>query len=257
MSWYLFTANHTAHIQPTLTSGTELAGFKVGNVRTPAVNVRSQISSDVTNGVQIDWDRGTPTNLAAVDTVLVLANQMTTATLDIVGDTVSNFASPTELLSTSTHSNPDFFRRLAATSTEQYLRFDYQNTSGGTFKYGLIAIGRSFALPSPQIATENHRADGDQRIRTQSFRMVTRTNAESIIDHMDRHYIWTESGTPQFNLIDAIGGRQTPIALIDDGDAAGSETVYYGRARVTARPSLANHHEVTVEMNVVREGLFL
>ena len=47
------------------------------------------------------------------------------------------------------------------------------------------------------------------------------------------------------------------MALIDDGGAAGSETVYYGQARVTARPSLANHHEITVQMNVVREGVFL
>ena len=259
MSWYLFTANHTAHIQPTLTEGTELAGFPVGNCRTPAINVRSQVSGDVTNGVKIDWDRGGG-NGALVDSVLVLANNMTTATLDILSDTVDSFPSPTTLLTTSTHSSPDFFRRLSASSQERYLRFDYQNTSGGTFKYGMIAIGRSFALPNPQIATENHRADDDQRIRTQSFRMVTRANALSITEHMARHYIFSRSssgGTQSFDAIDGIGGRQTPIALIDDGGAAGSETVYYGRARVTSRPSLTNHHEVTVEMNVVREGVFL
>ena len=259
MSWYLFTANHTAHIQPTLTEGTEVAGFAVGNCRTPAVNVRSKIVGDVTNGVKIDWDRGGGFG-ATVDSVLILANNMTTATLDILSDTVSNFASPTTLLSTSTHSAPDFFRRLSATSLERYLRFDYQNTSGGTFEYGMIAVGQSFALPAPQIATENHRADDDQRQRTQSFRMVTRANALSITEHMGRHYIFSRSATgsaQSFDAIDGIGGKQTPIALIDDGGAAGSETVYYGRARVTSRPSLANHHEVTVEMNVVREGVFL
>lgn len=256
MSWYLFTANHTAHIQPTLTSGTEIAGYPVGLCRTPAINVRSQIAGDVADGVQIDWDRGTADG-AAVDSVLIMANMMTTSTLDILGDTVATFDSPaTTLLTTSTHKIPDFFRRLSSTSTERYLRFDYQNTSGGTFKYGMIAIGRSYILPNPQIATESHGADGDQRIRTQSFRMVSKANAQAINEHMGRHYIWTGASQSK-NLIDGIGGKQTPIALIDDGGAAGSETVYYGHATVTARPSMANFYEVTIRMNVVRQGVFL
>ena len=257
MSWYLFTANHTAHIQPDLTSGTELAGFPVGNCRTPAVNVRAQISGHVTTGVQIDWDRG-GTDGAAVDSVLVMANNMTTSALDIESATsqANLTSSPTTLLTTSTHSSPDFFRRLSSTSAERWLRFNYQNTSGGTFKYGMIAIGRSIILPNPQIATESHTADGDQRVRTQSFRMVSKANALSITEQMGRHYIWAGAGQ-QKNMIDGIGGRQTPVALIDDGGAAGSETVYYGRAKVTARPSMANFYEVTVQMNVVREGVFL
>ena len=252
MSWYVMPASYTAHIQPTLTNGTETTGYPVGNARTFPVNQKAKVTAGG-SGTDIDFDRF-GTNGQALNAIVIVGNNISTSTFSVSSDTVSNFASPTTLVAANSDYASDIFRVFAVTTTEQYLRYHHGATSG-TYQFGFLSFGNAYTMTGPLIQGRGSDAlPGNVERRTFKWRKITTTNAEAIVADAAKNYIWDSTNA----LLDGIGGGggANPIAVIDDGGAAGSETVYYGRGRVSQRHWAANYAEVTVDMTLIRVGDF-
>lgn len=181
---------------------------------------------------------------------------------NVKSDDNSGFSSATTLIATTSSPTTDIYKRFdsSATSTEQYLRFHYNQTSG-THEYGVISFGVAYqiAAKGPQLSSENISADpqggphfGDGYRRWNRSFIITRANSEAILNYAASYYVNNTGNT----VIDAIGGGggRNPIALVDDSTSPA--TVYYGPARVSAKAYAAYYSELFVEMDVIRRGLF-
>jgi hypothetical protein len=260
MAWHIVAAHHVAQLQPTLTAGTASTGFAYGNARTLQINQRASITPHASNGVKLDFNRGGTG--AALNCILILQNSMSGGNWNVISDDNSGFSSATTLIAATSSPSVDIYKRFdaSATSTEQYLRFHYNQTSGGPYEFGVISFGVAFQTFSKvQLQSENinaeplggtHFGDGFRRW-TRSF-LVTRANSETILSYASRYYVNNSANT----LIDAFGGGggRNPIAVVDDSTSPA--TVYWGPASVSARPHSVAFNEVFVEMDVLNRGLF-
>lgn len=260
MAWHVMFAHHIAHLQPTLTAGTEVSGYPYGNVRTLPINQRGRITPHASNGIKLDWNRGGTG--AAVNCILILSHNMSGSTWTLTSDDNSGFSSATTLVAAVAPTSGDIYKRFdsGATSTEQYLRFYYAQTAGAYYEYGLITIGVAFQAVGPKgpfLGSEASQATpgsgpqyGEGFDKQQKSFLFTRANADTLLQYASQLYVPNSTNT----IIDAFGGAggDNPVVIIDDT----TPTIYYGPARISRQSYSAYYTQINVDMDVIKRGIY-
>lgn len=254
MSWHIFPAHYVAHITPTFQNGWDEAdGYPHENVRTLDVTQPWVSVSGTSGNFRVDFDR-VHTNGAALNGILILQNDFTAPgppgwTVEAADN--SGFSTNlTTLVNADTTKTQNIFFPFAA-NTQRYLGLEWASSNATGKQIGCLTFGKTYQLASqgPLIATERL---GGRIIRT--FKGITTANAELVMEDATRRYI-PNAGGGGSNSIDGIGGwgGRNPIALIDDSTTPA--TIYWGHAKVSARPYSAYYSEVIVDMAPIWPGV--
>lgn len=263
-TWVCMVTHNVAHIQPTLTMGTNTAGWPLGNVRTLDPNIRARFTGAT---IQIDFDRGTG-NLRNVNALYIAGATENAASpsFGLYADTVSGFTSPTTLIDGSswTLDEPEPRMFYFASNAERYLRVEI-TTNTGTMEIGTISIGRAYTLPG-ELRGATVTGGKISGAFTRSFRVVPVATAQALLDryNADFTYKGASQDLPQYGTTrDALGcaGGRRPIvlgewnaALTNDSEAS---FAYYGPASVTVDEWAAAYAQVNITMQPIPIGPIL
>jgi hypothetical protein len=267
-TWRLMLAHHVAHLNPTLTTGTAVAGYPVGSIRTLNPNERGRVA-EATNRVDLDFNRGASAAHNPVDCLFMAGvKYQPTAALQVLDSTAADFGAGTftELVNDATNVLDLYVPTLRcftafATSTLRYLRYSIIYAGSVTFEFGTVSFGKQYSLGTDLYAGASESADAPAlatgsggQIITRSFDTVTDADAAAILAAWRADSILTTDNAAIDGWGQRAGQRYGVLAKFASSTDLVSSACYYGNINLTVEPKYEGKSQVNVSVRCVPLG---
>lgn len=271
-TWRIMLAHHLAHLNPTLTTGTAVAGYPIGSLRTLNPQERGRVTSASTNLV-IDWDRGANGNHNPIDALLLVGQcNIATAAYEVYSDTASDFPTPLKYLDDGSNAFDSIVPRMClftttgagaelASTIERYMRMAILAAGDDTYDFGVISMGKQHLLGTDLYAGASESAESGaalggegSRIITRSFDDVTDANAAAILAAWRKDSIMDTANAYVDGWGQKAGQRFGALAKFSSATAVTSDEVYYGNINLTVEPKYEGKSQVNVQVRTVEVG---
>ncbi|MFA4972914.1 MAG: hypothetical protein WC683_09890 [bacterium] len=267
-TWRLMLSHNVAHLNPTLTTGTAVAGYPFGSIRTLNPNERGRVV-EATNRVDLDFDRGAATGKNAVNCLFMAGCTYSSfAAVQALDCAASDFGAGTfnELVDDAAVSLNTYTPRLLcftalATSALRYLRFSTILTASDTFEYGTVSFGVQYELGNELLGgTESANGDGSVTF-TKTFRKpskLTTANVAAIMALYEKPWIYNSTNSALDGWGPAASASEGPrpvvLAKFASSTDLSSTVAYYGVADIRSNEWAANYSELQITMTTIPLG---
>jgi len=217
MSWYLFAAHRTAHILPTVTSGTVSTGKNEKNLGTLDLDHRTVVLTTA----KLEFDRSTatsPATRADVNALVVMAHntQSKQTAMKAYYGTSAGFV----WMATQYAAQDGWFWYYSETPRdEQIWTFEAQVIDETEF--GCVSFGTAYDLGNPILARRMATAGGgpyDGRVISATFTKLSAATVTEIEYLLAQRWLTQIDGAHVYDGLGGWGGRN-PLALYDGNNA--------------------------------------
>lgn len=238
-NWYIMLSHMLAHIQPALTTGTEVAGFPIGNIRTLRPNQRARVTDASLGGgfygAYIDFDRATATNIGAINAWYVAGCSYTSGDRDLYlySGTTSTPATLEGSVSLDALTAPQF--QTFTGGALRYWRIALADQTGSaTYEVGVATAGYAYSIPAEVIGSTFAPASDPRCFRSVSLRCraVPIATGKAIMAAFGRRYILRTDNTEQDGFGCDNGALPFVVGYFDTGATTATDA-WFGPGSVT------------------------